>query len=61
MTTDDIIDDHVRRIERIIDRLESDDLTLAEAKDLREEGQDRLERLEAALDVGSGEIRVLED
>lgn len=59
--SNDAIDDHVRRIECIIERLESDDVSLAEAKEIFEEGQDRLERLTDALDVGSGDVRVLED
>lgn len=57
MTHDDEIADHVDRIETIIDRLESGDIDLAEARSLLEEGQNRLERLEEALDVGTGEIR----
>lgn len=61
MSNDDAIDDYVRRIDRIIERLESEDVTLAEAKEIFEEGQHRLERLTDALDVGSGDVGLLED
>lgn len=57
MTRDDEISDHVDRIETIIDRLDAGDIDLAEAKTLLEEGRDRLDRLEEALDVGTGDVR----
>lgn len=57
MTRDTEITEHVDRIETIIARLESGDVDLAEAKTLLEEGRDRIDRLEEALDVGTGDVR----
>lgn len=57
MTHDNEIADHVNRIETIIERLESGDIELAEARAFLEEGRERIDRLEEALDVGSGDIR----
>lgn len=57
MTHDDEISDHVHRIETIIDRLETEDVDLAEAKTLLDEGRERIDRLEDALDVGTGDVR----
>jgi|GEM_PF-1205309 len=57
MTHDDEISEHVDRIETIIDRLESEDVDLAEAKTLLEDGRERIDRLEDALDVGTGDVR----
>lgn len=54
-TTPDI-DTKVARIEEIIDRLENDDVSLSEAKALRDEGETLLAELETELDVGDGEI-----
>lgn len=57
MTHDNAISDHVDRIETIIERLDAGDIDLAEAKSLLEEGRERIDRLEAALDVGTGDVR----
>lgn len=58
MTRTDTITEHVDRIETIIDRLETGDVDLAEAKALLDEGRDHLDRLEAELDVGTGDVRM---
>lgn len=57
MTHDTEISEHVDRIETIIERMESGDVELAEAKALLDEGRERIDRLEEALDVGTGDIR----
>lgn len=50
------IDAKVSRVEEIIDRLETGDISLQEAKDLREEGRGLLAELETDLDLGDGEV-----
>lgn len=57
MTRDDEISEHVSRVETIIEQLESGDVDLADAKSLLEEGRERIDRLEDALDVGTGDVR----
>lgn len=56
MTQHDSIDEKVDRIERIIETLETGDVSLEEARDLREEGQALLAELEDDLDVGDGTV-----
>jgi len=50
------IDEKVARVEAIIDQLEAGEVSLGEAKDLREEGKELLQELERDLDIGEAEI-----
>lgn len=57
MTTEyESINGKVDRIERIIETLETGDVSLEEAKALREEGRSLLAELEEDLDVGDGTV-----
>jgi len=55
--TDTDIADKTDRIETIIKQLEAGDISLERATELKEEGEDLLEELEAELDLGDGEVR----
>ena len=55
--TDGPIAEKTERIEAIIDQLESGDVSLERATELKEEGDKLLEELEAELDLGDGEVR----
>lgn len=50
------IGEHVERLETIIERLEDGEVSLERAAELRSEGEERLEALETALDLGEGEV-----
>lgn len=50
------IDEKVERVEAIIEQLEAGDVSLGDARALRDEGQGLLEELERDLDVGEGDI-----
>ncbi len=56
MTENTPISDKVDRIETIVERLDSGDVSLEEAQQLHEEGQTLLEELQADLDVGDGTV-----
>ncbi|MBX0305692.1 exodeoxyribonuclease VII small subunit [Haloarcula salinisoli] len=56
MTETDIAD-KTDRIESIIEQLESGDVSLERATELKVEGDELLEELEAELDLGDGEVR----
>jgi exodeoxyribonuclease VII small subunit len=51
------IGDKVDRIDAIIEGLEDGEVSLEEAKELREEGKEIICELEEMLDVGEGEVR----
>ena len=55
--TDTDIAEKTDRIESIIDQLESGDVSLERATELKAEGDELLEELEAELDLGDGEVR----
>jgi exodeoxyribonuclease VII small subunit len=50
------IDEKVARVEAIIEQLEAGEVSLGEAKDLRDEGKALLQELEGDLDIGEAEI-----
>lgn len=56
MTENNSIGDKVDRIETIVERLDSGDVSLEEAQKLHKEGQTLLEELQADLDVGDGTV-----
>ncbi len=56
MTENTPISDKVDRIETIVERLDSGDVSLEEAQKLHEEGQTLFEELQADLDVGDGTV-----
>jgi len=56
MTENNSIGDKVDRIETIVERLDSGDVSLEEAQKLHKEGQTLLKELQADLDVGDGTI-----
>jgi exodeoxyribonuclease VII small subunit len=56
MTNSTPISDKVDRIETIIEQLEDGEVSLEEAQELREEGNEILAELEETLNVGDGEI-----
>lgn len=56
-TVDMDINDAVSEVERIIEQFEDGDVTLNEAKELRERGEDLLKHIRSELDVGDGEIK----
>ena len=53
------IDERIDRVEAIIERLESEDVSLAEAKELRDEAAEQLTALETELNVGDGTVTEL--
>lgn len=53
------IDERIDRVEAIIERLESEDVSLAEAKELRDEAAEQLTELETELNVGDGTVTEL--
>ena len=55
--TDTSIGEKTDRIESIIEQLEAGDVSLERATELKEEGDELLEALEAELDLGDGEVR----
>ena len=55
--TNDSIAEKTDRIESIIEQLEAGDVSLERATELKEEGDELLEALEAELDLGDGEVR----
>jgi exodeoxyribonuclease VII small subunit len=50
------IQQRIDRLEEIAETLEEGDVSLATAKELREEADDHLQTLRQQLDVGDGEI-----
>lgn len=54
------IERKIDRVEQIIDTLETEDVDLAEAKRLRDEGMDLLDALRDELAVGDGTVEELE-
>jgi Exonuclease VII small subunit. len=56
MTNETPISDKVDRVETIIEQLEDGDISLEEAQELRDEGQEILAELEETLAVADGEI-----
>lgn len=61
MTDSETLEQRVDRIEQIIERLESEELSLREATELRDEANELLEDLQTELDVGDGTITELEE
>jgi exodeoxyribonuclease VII small subunit len=55
--TNDSIAEKTDRIESIIEKLEAGDVSLERATELKKEGDELLEELEAELDLGDGEVR----
>ena len=49
------------RVETIIEQLENGDVSLQEAKELHQEGEELLEALEAELDLEDGSITEISD
>lgn len=60
MTDTTSIDERIDRVEEIIERLESESLSLSEATALREEGDQILDALREDLEVGDGSVTELE-
>lgn len=61
MSDEDVdIGARIERLEEIAETLEDGDVGLQQAKDLREEADEHLEALRAALDVGDGDIIEIE-
>lgn len=54
--SDASISEKMERIRRIIKQLESGDVSLERAKELRDEGRELLSEVEADLDLGDGTI-----
>lgn len=54
--TDGSISKRVARVEEIIERLESDEVSLEEARQLHEEGRELLGELEETFDLEEGSI-----
>ena len=50
------IDEKVNRIETIIATIQNDTISLSDAKELHEEGQQLLSDLEDDLDIGDAEV-----
>ncbi|GAB7092543.1 hypothetical protein JCM18237_28140 [Halorubrum luteum] len=59
--TNATIERRVERIETIIEQLESGDVSLAEARELRDEAKTLLENVQADLDVGDGTVEELHE
>jgi hypothetical protein len=57
MTNDTEIDAKEQRVTKIIERLESEELGLAEAKTLRDEAQEHLTDLRTLVDLEGGNVR----
>jgi exodeoxyribonuclease VII small subunit len=55
--TDTSIGEKTDRIESIIEQLEAGDVSLERATELKEEGDELLEELEAELNLGDGEVQ----
>lgn len=55
------IERRVERIETIIEELESADVSLGEARELRDEAKTLLEDVQADLDVGDGTVEELHE
>lgn len=55
------IERRVERIETIIEQLESADVSLGEARELRDEAKTLLEDVQADLDVGDGTVEELHE
>jgi len=56
MTQEIPISDKVDRIETIVEKIETGDVSLEEAQQLHEEGQTLLKELQDDLEVGNGEV-----
>lgn len=50
------IEERIERVERIIERLETEELAIAEATRLRDDARELLADVEADLDVGDGSV-----
>jgi exodeoxyribonuclease VII small subunit len=50
------IDDHVDRVEQIIETLEDGNVSLERAQELHKEGQEELEDLQDLLSLGDGSV-----
>jgi hypothetical protein len=61
MSNDTDITEREERVAEIIDRLESTDLTLAEAKRLRDEADDHLTELRRLVDLDEGTVDEYDD
>lgn len=61
MTDPDTIEDRIDRVERIVDRLETEEVSLTEAKELRDEAKELLATIEADLDAGEGNVIELDE
>lgn len=59
MPRDDAIDERVRRVEEIIDVLESGEVDLAEGQAFLAEGREQVDELRELLDLGEGEVEEL--
>lgn len=49
------------RVEEIIEILEEEDVSIERAKELREEAESLLDELERDLDVGEGEVEIVNE
>jgi exodeoxyribonuclease VII small subunit len=58
--TDLKIEESVNLVREIISTLEDGDVSLSEAKELREQADTLLDHVEGELDVGDGEIKRVE-
>jgi exodeoxyribonuclease VII small subunit len=56
MSQEQSISERVERVEEIIETLEDGEVSLERANELRDEGEELLDGLRSALDVGEGEI-----
>lgn len=61
MSNDTDIAEREERVAEIIDQLESTDLTLAEAKRLRDEADDHLTELRRLVDLDEGTVDEYDD
>lgn len=60
MSNDTEINDRERRVKEIVRQLENEDLSLAEATELRDEAHDHLDALRNLVDGGDGVIREID-
>ncbi|UWG49292.1 Exonuclease VII small subunit (plasmid) [Halalkaliarchaeum sp. AArc-CO] len=58
--TDQSLDEKIDRLEQLIDRLETEELSLQEAQRLHDDATALLEELEAELDIGDGSVTELD-
>ena len=60
MSNDTEIAEREQRVREIIGRLESDTLSLAEAKELRDEAREHIDALRGLIDGEDGDVELIE-